>query len=219
MRRHREEGSCLRNEFSEWPTHCVQICSDTMKENFVFLTLSSPTSYTVHINVETSFSVLLGKLFDMKKSKIFFKEQCHEINFFESLNTFSLPFTIINFYLLLWNYLLNLKMLTKTLLKIPFSVIDRCFPVSTSHRLPGKCARINMSQAASGMILQNHRWLPACIFSVKIAAVGCLKRVTESIFKICKYFQRSKLKLWLFHQQEKNVKTISACRKSTYLTL
>ncbi len=27
---------------------------------------------------------------------------------------------------------------------------------------------INLSQAASGMILQNHRWLPVSIFSVKI---------------------------------------------------
>jgi hypothetical protein len=50
----------------------------------------------------------------------------------------------------------------------------------------GKSARINMSQAASGMILQNHRLLRVCIFRVKIAAFGSLKRVTGRIFKISK---------------------------------
>ncbi len=40
-------------------------------------------------------------------------------------NSFSLPFTIINFYLLPWNYLTILKMLTETLLRIFFSVIGR----------------------------------------------------------------------------------------------
>ncbi len=36
---------------------------------------------------------------------------------------------------------------------------------------------------------------PVNIFSVKIAALGSLKRVTGRIFKISKRFQRSKLKL------------------------
>ncbi len=67
-------------------------------------------------------------------------------------------------------------MLTETLLGIPFSVIGRCSLVPASHWLQGKCARINMSQAASGMILQNHRRLPVSILSVKIAALGSLKR-------------------------------------------
>jgi hypothetical protein len=48
--------------------------------------------------------------------------------------------------------------------------------------------------AAYGMILQNHRRLPVSIFSVKISALGSLKRVTGSIFKISKSFQKSKLK-------------------------
>jgi hypothetical protein len=39
-------------------------------------------------------------------------------------------------------------MLTETLLRIFFSVIGRCFLVLTSHCLQGKCARINLSQAA-----------------------------------------------------------------------
>jgi hypothetical protein len=47
-------------------------------------------------------------------------------------------------------------MLTETLLKIPFSVIGRCSHSPTTHWLQGKCTRINLSQAAYGMILQNH---------------------------------------------------------------
>jgi hypothetical protein len=39
-------------------------------------------------------------------------------------------------------------MLTETLLSIPFPVIGRCSQVRTSHWLQGKCARINLSQAA-----------------------------------------------------------------------
>jgi hypothetical protein len=50
--------------------------------------------------------------------------------------------------------------------------------------LQGKCARINFSQAASGMILQNHKLFPVSIFSV--AALGSLKRVTGRILKISK---------------------------------
>ncbi len=38
----------------------------------------------------------------------------------------------------------------------------------TPHWLQGKCARINLSQGASGMIVQNHRRLPVSIFSVNI---------------------------------------------------
>jgi hypothetical protein len=75
-------------------------------------------------------------------------------------------------------------MLTKTLLKIPLSVIGRCSLVPTSHWLQKKCARIDLSQAASGMILQNHRWLHVNIFCVKIAALGSLKRLSGRIFKI-----------------------------------
>jgi hypothetical protein len=66
-------------------------------------------------------------------------------------------------------------MLTETLLIIPFSVIEQCSPVSTHHWLQEKYARINLSQAALDMILQNHRQLPVCIYMVKIAALGSLK--------------------------------------------
>jgi hypothetical protein len=89
----------------------------------------------------------------------------------------------------------SLKMFTVTLFRIPLSVNGRCSLVPTSHCLWGKCARIDLSQAASGMILQNHRWLPVSIFSIKIATVGTLKQVIGRIFKISKKFQRSKLKL------------------------
>jgi hypothetical protein len=79
-------------------------------------------------------------------------------------------------------------MITETLLRIPFSVIGRCSLVPTSHWLQGKCARINLSQAASRMILQNHRRRqPVSVFIVKIAALGSLKRVTGRTFKISKY--------------------------------
>jgi hypothetical protein len=74
-------------------------------------------------------------------------------------------------------------MLTETLLKIPFSMTGRCSIVPTSHWQQGKCAKINLSQAASGMILQSRWRLSVCIFNVKIAAS---KRVTGSIFKISK---------------------------------
>jgi hypothetical protein len=59
-----------------------------------------------------------------------------------------------------------------------------CSLVPTSHWLQGKCARNNLSRAASGMILLNHKRLPVKIFSDKIVAVGSLKRVTGRIFKI-----------------------------------
>jgi hypothetical protein len=56
--------------------------------------------------------------------------------------------------------------------------------VPTSHWLQGKCAVIKFSQAAFGIILQNHRRLPESIFSAEIAASWSLKRVTEIFFKI-----------------------------------
>ena len=138
------------------------------------------------------------------------KGQCHEIIFFEGLNIlfftfcvcadgfqglsnyFHYPIQLLTLQLLLWNCLLILKVPTETLLKIPFPVIGRCPLVPTSHWLQGKCARINFSHAASGMILQNHRRLPVYIYIYKIATLGSLKRVTESIFKIVSHFQRAR---------------------------
>jgi hypothetical protein len=51
--------------------------------------------------------------------------------------------------------------------------------------------RKNLSQVASGMILQNYWRLPVSIFSVKIAALRSLKRVTGMIFKISMQFKRA----------------------------
>jgi hypothetical protein len=48
----------------------------------------------------------------------------------------------------------------------------------------GKIRKNYLFQAASCMILQNHRRLPVSIFSVKIVALESLKRVTGRIFKI-----------------------------------
>jgi hypothetical protein len=75
-------------------------------------------------------------------------------------------------------------MLTETLIKIPFSETGRCSLMPTSHWLQRQCLKINFSQAVSGMILQKHWQLPVSIFSVKIAALEPLKRVTGRIFKI-----------------------------------
>ncbi len=62
-------------------------------------------------------------------------------------------------------------------------------------------------QAPSSMNLQNHRWLPVSIFRVKIAALGSLKRV------ICKAKNLS------LTTKQKIIKTISACKASTYSLL
>jgi hypothetical protein len=90
--------------------------------------------------------------------------------------------SLYNYYLLdcFLKLFTNLKILTETLLIIPFSVIGRCSPVSTSHWLQGKCARIIMSQAASGMILQNYRRHPVSFFSCqnrrfRVSEAGYLK--------------------------------------------
>jgi hypothetical protein len=63
-------------------------------------------------------------------------------------------------------------MLTETLFRIPFSVMFSSADLSLAA---GKCAKIYLSQAASGLILQNYRRLPVSTFRVKIAAVGSLK--------------------------------------------
>ncbi len=133
------------------------------------------------------------------------KGQCREMDiFFEGLNilistffvcsagfqglskAFQYPIQLLSYYFFLRNYSQILKMLAETLLTIPFSVIGRCSLVPTSHWMQGKCARINLSLVAFSIVLQNHRRLPVSIFSVKITALGSLKRVTGRIFKISK---------------------------------
>ncbi len=94
------------------------------------------------------------------------------------LKAFHYPIQLLSFFLLLWNNLLMLNMLTETFLKTPFSVIGWCSLVPASHWLKRKCGGIHLSQAAPGMILQYHRRVPVSIFSIKIAALGSLKRVT-----------------------------------------
>jgi hypothetical protein len=112
------------------------------------------------------------------------KGQCHEMNNFYLMSKhfnhyflcvlwcfsgsfksfFPTLYTIITFLFAS----LNLRMLTQTLLRIPFSVIGRCFLVTTSHWL---------SQVASCMDFQcqNRRFLES------------LKRVSRRIFKISKF--------------------------------
>ncbi len=125
------------------------------------------------------------------------KGHCQEMDFFggannlRSFNVVRKLFTSRSSCLLLWNFLyFALKMLTFTLLKIPFSVIGQCSPVSTTD----KC-RENEQE------LTCHRWLPVwfysirllaeCIFGVKIAALGLQKRVTERISKLASNFKEA----------------------------
>jgi hypothetical protein len=83
-------------------------------------------------------------------------------------------------------------MLTKTPLRIPFYVIGRCSLVPTSHWQQGKCARINTSQAASGMILQSHRRLPTRILGVKKSPLQGLLSGLLEVFQIFFLFKISK---------------------------
>jgi len=78
------------------------------------------------------------------------------------------------------------KMLTDALFRISFSVIGRCSPVPISHWMQGNshCARIDLSLAAFGITLQNHRRLPISISAVKIAALRSLKLDIGMIFKM-----------------------------------
>jgi hypothetical protein len=72
----------------------------------------------------------------------------------------------------------------------------------------GKMRQILLSQAAFGIILQIHRQLPVCIVRVKNVALGFLKIVTESIFKISEYIHGSKLNFDF--QQQGNKKMLKA---------
>ncbi len=100
----------------------------------------------------------------------------------------------------------------RILLKFLLAVIGRCFLVSPSHWLQGKCARINSSQAASctHFQCQNRRF-------------RVFEAVTGRIFKNSKQFHGSKLKLWVWFfsstKNQKIVKTISAWIESTFLLL
>ncbi len=80
-----------------------------------------------------------------------------------SFKCFSLLYTIINFLFASLKLLITFE---NAYCNPPqnFSVIGRCSLVWTSHWLQENCARINLSQAASGMILQNYRQLPRSIF-------------------------------------------------------
>jgi hypothetical protein len=71
-----------------------------------------------------------------KGLNILFSTFCVRADGFQDLiKAFQYPIQLLTFYLLLRNYLLILKMLTETLLRIPFSVIGRCSLVPTSHWL------------------------------------------------------------------------------------
>jgi hypothetical protein len=98
---------------------------------------------------------------------------------FKSFKSFSLPYTINNFLFASLKLLTNLKMLTGTILIIAFFVIGQCSPVSTPHWMQGKCTKINLSLTASGMILQNQRRLPVCIFKCQNRCFGIFEELKE----------------------------------------
>jgi hypothetical protein len=71
-------------------------------------------------------------------------------------------------------------MIAESLLRIPFSLTDGCFLVPTSRWLQGKCARINLSHAASDMILNNHKRLPESIVALGLCC-GLLEGFSKSV--------------------------------------
>ncbi len=117
--------------------------------------------------------------------------------FFNSFFSFHYLIQLLTFYLLLWNNMLISKMLTETP-SLWFVDVLKCRPLIGCR---DNAQEFNLSQTASGMILQNHRRLPVSIFSVKIAALGNFK-----------YFQRSKLKLWVWFfssTKERNINLVA----------
>jgi hypothetical protein len=132
------------------------------------------------------------------------KGQCHEMDIFlrskhfnqhflcmrwwfsRSFKSFSLPSTIINFLFASFKLHTNFQNAYWNPHQ-NFLICDRSMFSSADLSLAaGKCARINLSPAALGIILQNHRRLPVSNFSIKIDASGSLKLVTGRIFKIRK---------------------------------
>ncbi len=105
--------------------------------------------------------------------------------FSRPFKSFLLPYIIITFLFASLKYLLILKTLTETPLRISSSVIGRCSVMPTSHWLQGKCAGINLSPAA-WYYFTGSRAASCKHVSVKIAILGSLKRVIERIFKIRK---------------------------------
>jgi hypothetical protein len=103
---------------------------------------------------------------------------------------FSLSYTIINFLLASFKLLNNFENACLNPPENSLRMIGQCSHVPSTHWLQGKCARINLTQAAFGKNLQNHRRLPVSIFlNVKIATLGSLKRVTGMIFKLVSNFK------------------------------
>ncbi len=86
--------------------------------------------------------------------------------------------------------------------QIPFSVICRCSSADLSLAAEKMRKNYNLSYAASGMILQNHWWLPVCIFSV-MAGSWSSKRVTGRFFKISNFKGASKNFQFIFLSTKK----------------
>ncbi len=155
--------------------------------------------------------------------------QCHEVDilfegliiliitlcvctdgFQRSLKGFSLPYPIINFLCPFRSY---------------FLLSDwSMFSCAASHWLQGKCARINLSQATSSMILQNRMRLPVSIFIFQITVLGSLKRTTGRICqKLVINFKRASFNFnidFFTNEETKNCKNYQRTRtENTYLLL
>ncbi len=132
---------------------------------------------------------------------VFLKGQCHEMYIFvEGLNILISTFCVcadgfqglskalhysiqlLTFNFLLWKYFSEFENAywnpPQNSLLCDWSV----FSSADLSMAAEKMRRIILSQAVSGMILQNHRLLPICIFIVQIALnLGSLKRVTPPV--------------------------------------
>ncbi len=115
---------------------------------------------------------------------------------------------LLTFYLLLWNYLLILKMITKTLHRIPFSLVGWCSLVPTSH-----WRKNNFTQA-----------LPVWFyritggFSVKIPALGLWSRLLEGFSKLVRNFKEASKNFmfdYFINLATKILKYFSACTECT----
>ncbi len=69
------------------------------------------------------------------------------------------------------------------------------------------------------MVLPNHRGLPVCLFSVKIAALGSLKRVTERVSKLVRNFKGERSNFFTFFLIKEENKKIVKTTQSLYMEL
>ncbi len=120
---------------------------------------------------------------------------------------FHYPIQLLTFYLLLWNYLLILKMLTDppAYWNSPQNFLLCDWSMFSSADLSLAAGTINVKE------LTCHKRIPIWFYRITVggflyafwvskSSLRSLKRITGRIFKNSKQFQRRKLKLLFFHQ-------------------